>query len=234
MRSIPLARVAALSACMLAADPFASLLMAQSRDHAPLIVAKPVEKQEGEIQEAFRAFQTALLQGDGPAIPSLVNAASIEFYGRMRDIAIKADESATRNLPLAEKSIVLKMRKNASAEELRRWSSREVLAQGLGRGWLFEEPAGYVEPGKVEFENNEGHAAALENNRPLAPEYALHFMREGSDWKLDLYPLRLRAAKILYNAVMQEGRSADEFLIRGMQKESGLGIGPEIWKGPLR
>lgn len=156
------------------------------------------------IQASFGAWKTAMLAHDGHAASLLVTQASLEQFGRYRELALRAPETELDQLALIDRMFVLILRVQLSAERLEAMTPAQVLDFLVETRALGMDYAGYSEIDQVEVRGERATARHTKFGRQIGAPLGFAFE---SQWKQDLLPV-----------IEQMGRDMDDYLARMEQK----------------
>lgn len=93
------------------------------------LLAQRSEPEEGLIRRAFLMYKEAILQQQGPSALSLVNRATVQYYARMRTLALEGQEKEVRQLTPMNKIMVLSLRHRVPIGDLRAMTPEEVFTE---------------------------------------------------------------------------------------------------------
>ncbi len=197
---------------------------------AALFAAAPRPASDEErIRSCFAEYQKALASRNGRAAAALMDAATIEYYGRMRALALQADAAQVRKLTILDKLMVLRLRSGVPLEKLRAMKAEDVLALGVDQGWVGAK-AGENALGAIQVARPEARAEAVVRGKAAGIQFV--FRLEGGKWKLDLVGLLAAAGPALAAAAAQAQLSEDAFVVRVLEAATGARLPPGIWDAP--
>lgn len=156
------------------------------RDPAPTTAttsASPTPVLTGEaaeVQKAFATYSRAAITGDAATVAATVTAGTVDYYDRLRQLALTADQPTLQKERLIDQTTVLIMRREYDPTLLRTGEAGEVLAETMRRRLL---PAG-AEDGSTGGVTVKGDKAEVRIN-PEDPA-TLQLVREGGAWKVDV------------------------------------------------
>jgi len=184
---------------------------------------------EEQIRGCFGEYQKALSARNGRAAVALMDAVTIEYYGRMRALALQADAAQVRKLPVLDKLMVLRLRSGVPLEKLRAMKAEDVLAMGVDQGWVGAS-AGDSGLGSIQVARPEARAEAVVRGKPSGLQFV--FRLEGGRWKLDLVGLLAAAGPAFAAAAAQSQMPEDAFVVRVLEMATGTKLPPGIWDAP--
>jgi hypothetical protein len=123
---------------------------------------------------------------DGPAAASLVTAASVAYFGEVKDLVLHASRDELASRSAATRIQVLILRQLLEPERLRAMSSEEVMAFAVTSKAIGEDLRSYDEIADVVVEGD--HAVGLRAAWGRPDAYPLHLRREDGVWRFDLIP----------------------------------------------
>jgi len=180
------------------------------------------------VRDCFAAYRAAILNQRGSEAVEKVNQATIDYYERVRGLALSAPEQEARSLPLYDRMMVLLMRHRVPPDLLRGMNGRELLAYGVNRGWIGKEDVMESDIGTVRVSGNQATAQFIKAGKPTPLKYS--FTKEGGQWRIDLTALGPVVNQSLKMLVEQQGVSEDEFLLDILEAVSGTKPSPQIWQ----
>ncbi len=192
----------------------------------------PAVEDEERVENAFYAYKVAIMNDRGAEAVDLLSRSTVDYYGRMRDLALYAtraelEKESTINLMQA---LVLRLR--VPTDELRRMNGRSVLEHALDRGWVGKNSVAAVDVKDIRVS---GETAVIEIASDRESGTArMRFVKEQGDWKLDLM-LVMQAAGATFEALArQQGLSREEFMLIVLSGMSGEAATEAIWEPPLQ
>ena len=139
------------------------------------------------VRAAFDAYRTAVTARDGRSAALLVSAGSLAAQERLRDLALVAPQGEVEALPPTDRLMVLRLRHEFTAEELRPLSGADLIRIAVEEAWSSPKVLAPLTAVAVEQQED---VAALRVERAGEPvPIRLKFRREAGAWKLDLVEL---------------------------------------------
>src|SRR5262245_51308076 len=186
------------------------LLVAAALLLSPPDAGAGVAPVEDAVLSTFKAYQAALLKKDGARCVALVDGATIDYYQRMRDLAVMGRASDIKKLSLMDKVVVIRMRHQMPLAQLKRMDGAGALAYGLAEGWTASKVAHAV-PGAIEINGDTASGAFLVDGRPTSTRMGLR--HERGAWRISLLSV-FHASNFLFSKMQKEsGLSEDDFVI---------------------
>ena len=183
------------------------------------------------IHEAFSAYRSAILAGNGASATAYLSSSTFEYYDQMRELALDGDLKTVQGLSLINQMQVLMLRLRVPPDQLGSMTPHELVAHAVNEGWIGKNSVLAVQPGRVLSEKNVAVLHAIVNGQDAGP--AFRFNRESGAWRLDLVPTIQAANAGLQMAIKREGVSESEFMITLIESVVGRKIGAEAWE-PVR
>jgi hypothetical protein len=180
------------------------------------------------IRKTFESYKEALLKREGQASASLVNGATLDYYKRMQELALRGKEPDVRQLPIGEKLIVLRMRHQIPVQDLQMMNPQALFAHGVTQGWIDSGSVQAVSLGKIAVTGERASAETLLGKKPTPLKFA--FTRDGEEWKFDLAALMPLVEQEFKKLAKESGMGEDEFLIQVLELVSGKKVAKEIWQ----
>jgi hypothetical protein len=220
VRSIPGERLAEYG-------PVYDQLLASVRLESPS--ADEPARERRAVREAFYAYKHAAILAAGRSAARLASRGTLDYYGRMRALALEAKEAETRKLPLAEKLMVLSLRHRIGGPTLAGMTAEAVFAHAVSKRWIDEDTVATGEVGSVDVEGRVARAAYFQAGQSMP--YRFGFSKEEDGWKLDFVPLLTGSAEQLAPVIRASGQTEDAFVIALLEKGTGKAVPASIW-GP--
>jgi hypothetical protein len=198
----------------------------------------PSERQT--IQRCFVTYKQALLDKDGDRAVAQVSKTTLAHYGRMRDLALRADAATVRSHALVDQYLVLVLRQRVGLKVLLPMSDEEVISLAIREGWIGESGLKETSIGTITFKGDRAEAVLVVRGKayttPDVPRFV--FAKEQKTWKIDITALLPVAEKFFQDwyegAKETENISTDTFLINILTLASDKPISPDIWNPLVR
>ena len=140
-----------------------------------------------QVRAAFARYVAAVAARDGAAAVGLVTPASLAHQERLRDLALVAPREQLAALPSADRLMVLRLRHEFTAEELRPLSGADLIRIGVEEAWSSPKVLAPLAITAVE-ETGDPATARVERAGEPVP-IRLLFRRDAGRWRLDLVEL---------------------------------------------
>ncbi|MFN2589894.1 MAG: hypothetical protein ABR518_03900 [Actinomycetota bacterium] len=183
---------------------------------------------EAQVRAAFRTYKQAVLSGNGEAAAGVVTADTIEFYDRIRALALSADSEAVHGYSMINRLSIAAFRLLVSADTLRSLSGRQLFAYAVEHGiGIDQEGVTGLELDGVDVFGNTAKAKVVVrgDETPLEVE----FNKERGAWKFDIEGLLGFADLALQEAADKVGIPEDELIYRALEAGSGRHVDASIW-----
>ncbi len=173
--------------------------------HEGHVVSVAVNPNEVAIRDVFAQVQQAISKQEPARLPALVDSRTLATYEKLRKRALLAPRVVMLTHPIGEQALILLMRAQLGAR-LRSMDGSMVLAAGI-------EPPPYVYKnlsitGLVDVRISGDLATARTTYHGKSSRRELHFVKEGTAWKLDLLAL-MKEDDFLDFAARRSRRSSD-------------------------
>jgi hypothetical protein len=183
------------------------------------------------VRQSFATYKRAVMAGDGATAAAQLSAATVQWYGKMQDLALHGSKEEVEHLEPLEKIEVLAFRQRVPAEELRAMSPRQLVAYSVTQGWVSKAGTGRSELGTVTAASDTAVANVLLGGKDSGEQY--HFVYEDGQWLLNQLPTLEASAERLKVAAAQRGMSVDQFVQALIESGSGKKITADIWQPPF-
>jgi hypothetical protein len=143
-----------------------------------------------QIRGAFGGYKKSILQQDGRSAVSFINRATLDYYARMKTLALAGAVSEVRQLSPMNKLMILSLRHRVPANDLRTMTPEQVFTYAVNEGWIGKSSVLDSDIGQTEIFGNDASAEYLKSGKTTPLTY--RFTKEGGAWKIDLTPLIAR------------------------------------------
>lgn len=184
------------------------------------------------VRDCFTSYRDAILNQRGSEAVEKVNQATLDYYERVRGLALSAPEQEVRNLSTIDKMMVLLLRHRLPLDLLRGMNGRELFSYGVNRGWIGKEDVMEAELGTIRVSGEQASAVYIKGGQRTPLKY--QFTKEGGQWKIDLTTIMPAVNQALKQLIQQQGVSEEEFLFDILEAISGEKVSPQIWQPPLK
>jgi hypothetical protein len=188
-----------------------------------------VEAVKSAVRSTFKAYQQALLKRDGPAAAAVVDRGTIDYYQRMRDLAVGGKAEVVKKLALLDKLMVIRMRHQIPLARLKAMDGKAALAHAVTQGWVGDDVA-KVEAGEVEITGERATVAFVVEGKPTPIKLGL--WREPAGWRVDLVSLFRLGGAVFRQQQEASGKSEDDFVLTLVRRLSGKRVPATIWNPP--
>ncbi|HEU4340186.1 MAG TPA: hypothetical protein VFU31_01300 [Candidatus Binatia bacterium] len=206
-------------------------LMALILTSSSALLAQVSQPEEGQIRGAFLSYKEAILQQQGQSAVSLVNRATLQYYARMKTLALRGQEKEVRLLTPMNKIMVLSLRHRLSIDDLRRMTPDEIFIHAVNHGWIGKNSVLDSDIGQMQVFGNDASAEYVKGGRRTPLKY--RFTKEDGHWKIDLTALMPAADQAMGMLIKKKGIDEDAFIISLVESVSGKKVLPSIWQPPV-
>ena len=182
---------------------------------------------EAAVRAAFEAYKKALLAADGEAAVAAVDRNTLGYYGRIHDLALRADSATVRALPSLDLLMVLLVRHRVPADSLRRMDGPALLAHGVDEGWIGRDGVEGQTLGGIRVDADTAYADVLIHGQPVP--FAWTFHREDGQWRLDLTSTMGGISEALDGAIAETGMDREAFFFDMLGMLTGTPPDETIW-----
>ena len=194
------------------------------------LLAQTSEPEEGLIRRAFLTYKEAILQQQGQSAVSLVNRATVQYYARMRTLALEGQEKEVRQLTPMNKIMVLSLRHRVPIGDLRAMTSEALFTYAVDQGWIGKNSVLDSDIGRLQVVGNDASAEYVKSGTPTPLTY--RFTKEDGNWKVDLTALMPVADQAMSMLIKAKGLDEDTFIMDLLESVSGKKVVPSIWQPP--
>ena len=175
---------------------------------SPTLSGSAVDK--AAVAEAFSSYREAVLAKDGKTVAALLTAESLEYVAATRKLALTAPESCLRRARMSDQLAVIFLRTTVPAENIRSWSTTQLVIHAVQRGQLNAAAVERMSAGPVEVADDLGTMSMKVDGQESGA--SLTFYRESGRWKFRLIPL-LEAAENALRARVEEQHITERRLV---------------------
>lgn len=184
------------------------------------------------VRGTFLAYKEAILQQQGRSAVSLVNRATLQYYARMKLLALEGQEKEVRLLSPMNKIMVLSLRHRLAVGDLGKMTPEEVFAYAVNQGWIGKSSVLDSDIGQVQVFGRDASAEYVKSGKPTPLKY--RFTKEEGKWRIDLTALMPVADQAMRMLIQKQGFDEDTFIISLIESVSGRKVLPSIWQPPLQ
>lgn len=182
------------------------------------------------IRQAFLTYKAAVLQQQGQSAVTLVNKATVQYYARMKAVALEGQEKEVRQLTPVNKIMVLSLRHRLPVSDLRKMKPEELFIHGVNQGWIDKDSILDTDIGQPQVSGNDASAEYLKSGKPTPLKY--RFTKEDGKWKVDLTALMPAGDQGISMMMKEQGLDEDTFIIGIIESVSGKKAPTTIWQPP--
>lgn len=184
------------------------------------------------IRRAFNGYKAAILRQDGDAAVLLVDRTTLEYYSRMKALALDGSKSEVRQLTPMNKIMVLTLRHRVAVDELRAMTAEALFIYAVNHGWIGKSSVLDTEIGELRVFGADASAEYIKNR--VSTSLKFRFKKELGKWKLDLTSLIPIADQAMTMLIEKQGLDEDAFIINLIESVSGKRVSASIWQPPGR
>ena len=121
------------------------------------------------IRKTFEAYKAAILKDDGKAAANLVTDNTIDYYGKMKRLAVYASENYVKAQSLVDQMMALLLRLQIAPDSLKKMTGKEVFAEAVKRGWTSKARSAKQDVGAIIVSGDTGvrqYVAARQEDQP--------------------------------------------------------------------
>jgi hypothetical protein len=192
--------------------------------------AQASESEEKLIRQAFLNYKGAILEQQGQSAVSLVNRATVQYYSRMKTLALEGEEKEVRQLTPMNKIMVLSLRHRLPVDDLRTMTPEEVFIYAVNQGWIGKNSVLDSDIGQLQVFGNDASGEYVRGGKPTPLKFRL--TKEEGNWKIDLTALTPPADQAISLLIKKEGLDEDAFIVGLVESVSGKKVSPSIWQPP--
>lgn len=181
-----------------------------------------------QIRGTFGGYKQAILQQQGPSALSLINRSTLDYYARMKTLAMAGAEKDVRHLSPINKMMVLSLRHRMAANELKSMTPEQVFTYAVNDGWIGKNSVLDSDIGQIKISGNDASAEFVKGGKATPLKY--RFTKEGASWKIDLTALMPLADEAMRALIKNNGVEEDVFIVALIESVSGRKVPSSIWR----
>lgn len=185
---------------------------------------------EAEIRALWDRFKDATLNGKGEAAADCVTQETLDYYDRIRRLALHAERKELEGEALVWRYTVLSIRMRVPADRLAAMSGQDLFAHGVNEGWVGKESTQQQDIGKVSVRGDHASAPAVQGGKTT--DLLFLFVRDGGQWRLDMMDLIRRVTPMFDRLRKDSGLSEEQFLGELIDETVGRPLTDADWKPP--
>lgn len=183
------------------------------------------------VRQCFLTYKHALLAKDGDKAVAVLSANSLDYYDRMRKLALTGSRQEVQALADLDRMGVFSLRVRTPRSLLETGTPGSLVKYAIDSGMIGSESVARMDIGEITVRGDQATADIMGNGQSLG---TFRFHREGDAWKFDLEALIQLAQGRLSALAKQQGMDENELLIKLLSQVTGKEIGEEIWKPLVR
>lgn len=185
--------------------------------------------QEVLVKNCYKAYQDALLAGDGKTSLKLINQGGIDYYNALFKYVLEADSETVAIMPLMDKLMVLSLRFRTDRNTLLRMdkNGESLYEYGVNQGLVGTNSIKQAELGTILINNDVATARVLQNGQEVPMQFK--FVKEDNKWKFDAKYMLVQTGFALQQHLVEKGISEDDFIIETLEKMSAKPVENGIW-----
>jgi hypothetical protein len=186
------------------------------------------ESEEEAIRKTFDDYRAAVLANDGRAAEHLLSKGTIDYYGQMRELALRASSEALQSQALVGQMQVLLLRIRMDPAQLEAMAGSELLIHSVEQGWIGKEGIARAQLGRLSIEDSTAVAHAEIGGQDFGP--AFYFVKKGGGvWRFDLLPTLDSSNGSLEATAEQRGISGRELILMLVEATVGHEVDGGVW-----
>ncbi|MBO7421702.1 MAG: hypothetical protein J6U06_11350 [Spirochaetaceae bacterium] len=164
-----------------------------------------------EVHESFELYREAILAGDGEMAVQYLNQASIDYYDDLLKAALYLKESEFEKRTILDKMMILRLRMNFTAKELKNMNGRELIVYSIQKGWIGKSSVVNIELSEeTKIKGDWATIEVLQNGQ--GSDLNFIFQKENDIWKLDINEIFKITNMTLAYFVQQSDYTEKEFI----------------------
>ena len=196
----------------------------------PVLFAVGCNKDERPaVQNAFDAFQAALASKDGQKAVTLLNQASVDYYGDLLQLATTAGPDELMRRPFGDRMTIAMVRSRIDLAYARKLTPEQFFMYIVQEGWYGSDQlkGGVIENLTVEGDHASADFRGLQGSSAIPYELS----KENGVWKNDLKSL-IAVVSRGSASMMSSPEEENDFILMALAQKTGKPIPSSIWDKP--
>ncbi len=184
--------------------------------------------EEAAIRQCYEEYRTAALAGNGAQAARLVDRATLDHFDGLRKLALSGSAEKVRSLGLLDKIVVLRLRLESTAADLKAQSGASLFAAGIEKGQISREGVASGQLGALKIEGSRA-SGALQVGTQSQPG-VFGFTKEDGRWRLDM-TVTLGVGEVGLKRVQeQSGLDPDAFVFAVLEQVVSKKLEAKVWQ----
>ncbi len=186
-----------------------------------------------EVHESFEQYRTAILVGDGETAVQYLNQASINYYDDMLKDALYLKESEFEERTILDKLMILRLRMNFTAKELKKMNGRQLIVYSIQKGWIGKSSVINIEISEeIKIKGDWATIEVMQNGQSSGLNFI--FQKENDIWKLDIKEIFKISNMTLAYLVKQSDYTEKEFIEMVLENTDNKKVSKSYYKPMLK
>src|SRR6266542_1557343 len=181
-----------------------------------------------DIKDCFAGYKSSILENKGDEAIKWVDKNTLNYYGKMLQLAISADSKTVSNLGILDKMTVLTVRHRIPKEEVLKMKGNSFFTYAINSGMVGKNSVMTLEIGDIEISGNLAKGQLVVNGQK-APLY-FQFNKENDKWKIDITSIFPASIIGLKQVIKNNGLTENEFILNALRGLTGKEADVSIWK----
>ena len=183
--------------------------------------------EEADVRACFGNYRTAILAEEGQEALRFVDRRTLDYYGRILDIALRGNRETVAGLSTINKLMVLILRHRIPLDSLKEMTAESLFIHAAEHGWVGKNDVIANELGKVVVFGT--YALAVHISVGQESPFQYRFEKEDGRWKLDLTSIMPVVDQCFKQVIRESGLPEDEYLFSLIESDSGRKVSDTIW-----
>ena len=201
------------------------------------VPGQAAQTDQEEIRQVFDSYKAALVGGDGALAASLVDAATVDYFVELRQLALSGEEAAVRAQSFIDRLLIVSIRHVMDAETIRGLELSDLIERAMTEGWIGGDTISQLVMGAVTIEGDLATGEVLTSSSltdagsPSAVEdLSYQFVRERGRWRFRFSSLVEGLNELIRRFAELLGAEEDTLIFTLVENFSGRKVLPEVWK----
>ena len=194
----------------------------------PIPDTQALTPDQAAIRENFALYKAAVLGRDGEAAVNAVDSATLAWYAAAVKQALSAGRKELHQLDLMLKLLVIRLRQQFSASELRQFDGAKAFVIGVQRGLIDAGSSQQLTLADIRVHQDEAEASTEQH----PTRYTLRWRKEQDVWKFSFMALLDALNPYLEQQVKASGLSQEDYILALLKEADDRPVSRDLLTGP--
>jgi hypothetical protein len=183
---------------------------------------------QAAVVENFTQYRSAILRRDGEAAVSYIDSATRDWYALAVKDALTAGRKEFHELDLMRKLMVVRLRQQFSASELRQFDGTKAFVTGVERGLIDSGNASEEALADIRIKGEDAEASTEEH----PGRYSLRWRKEQGEWKFSFVAMLTALNMVLERQLVVRRMSQEDYVLAILNAAGNQPLSKDLLLGP--